>query len=185
MNKKILISKIVSAHGIKGEVKLLFFGDNPKNLEKYSLFDAKNNQYKIKLGAKNLTSNSPRTSSSQSLVAKIALANQDWIDDRSHAEELKGLELYALRDDFAKTKRNEFYVADLVGLEVLNNAKQKIGIITNVHNFSAVANIEIEFLDDFIPRGFQKIDNFPFKNDFFPVVEIVQGYLVFEAPEMV
>ena len=42
-----------------------------------------------------------------------------------------------------------------------------------------------QFLDKFIPIGFQKIDNFPFKNDFFPQVDIEAGTVVFEAPELV
>ena len=43
MSKKILIAKIISARGIKGEVKIMYFGDDVKNLEKYQIFDSKNN----------------------------------------------------------------------------------------------------------------------------------------------
>jgi ribosomal 30S subunit maturation factor RimM len=48
MSKKILIAKIISARGIKGEVKIMYFGDDVKNLEKYPIFDTKNNQIDIK-----------------------------------------------------------------------------------------------------------------------------------------
>ena len=47
MSKKILIAKIISARGIKGEVKIMYFGDDVKNLEKYQIFDAKNQQFII------------------------------------------------------------------------------------------------------------------------------------------
>ena len=49
MDKKILIAKLLSAHGIKGEIKILYFGDEIKNLEKYPLFDSQNQTYKIKI----------------------------------------------------------------------------------------------------------------------------------------
>ena len=62
---------------------------------------------------------------------------------------------------------------------------EQIGKIVNVFNPGSSTAIEIEFLDNFIPAGFQKIDNFPFKNDFFPSVDIESRVVVFEAPELV
>ena len=41
MTKKILFAKVNSVFGIKGDVKLIVFSDNPENIEKYSLFDEK------------------------------------------------------------------------------------------------------------------------------------------------
>ena len=178
MSKKILIAKIISARGIKGEVKIMYFGDDVKNLEKYSIFDGKNNQIILKLVNKNaFTSNA--------LGDKIIVAKIEGIIDRNQAELLRGTELFTDRENFSKTKKNEFYIADLLGLKVHNLQKQEIGKIINVFSRGASTAIEIEFLDKFIPIGFQKIDNFPFKNDFFPQVDIEAGTIVFEAPELV
>ena len=47
---QILIAKITSPHGIKGEVKLISYSENSSDLEKYSSIFAKyNKNYKIKL----------------------------------------------------------------------------------------------------------------------------------------
>jgi len=178
MSKKILIAKIISARGIKGEIKILYFGDDVKNLEKYSIFDAKNNQIAIKLI--NKIAIGFNDSGDKIVVAKIA-----GIDDRNKAELLRGTELFTDRENFSKTKKNEFYITDLIGLKVFNLQQQEIGKIINVFNRGISTAIEIEFLDNFIPVGFQKIDNFPFKNDFFPSVDVELGAVVFEAPELV
>ena len=153
MSKKVLIAKIISARRIKGEVKIMYFGDDVKNLEKYQIFDAKNQQFIIKLINKSAIGFN--ASGDKIIVAKIA-----GIEDRNQAELLRGIELFTERENFAKTNKNEFTRG------------------------SATA-IEIEFFDNFIPVGFQKIDNFPFKNDFFPDVDVESGNVVFEAPELV
>ena len=178
MSKNILIAKIISARGIQGEVKIMYFGDDVKNLEKYQIFDGKNNHFNIKLLNKSaIVSNA---SGDKIVVAKI-----DGVIDRNQAELLRGTELFTDRKNFSKTKKNEFYIADLIGLKVFNLQQQEIGKIINVFSRSSSTAIEIEFLDNFIPTGFQKIDNFPFKNDFFPQVDIESGIVVFEAPELV
>jgi len=178
MSKKILIAKIISARGIKGEVKIMYFGDDVKNLEKYQIFDGKNNPIILKLVNKNAVA-------SNASGDKIIVARIDGVIDRNQAELLRGTELFTDRENFSKTKKNEFYIADLLGLKVFNLQKQEIGKIVNVFNRGSATAIEIEFLDNFIPAGFQKIDNFPFKNDFFPQVDVESGSVVFEAPELV
>ena len=42
MTKKILIAKINSAHGIKGDVNITIFSNDITNFEKYQLFDEQN-----------------------------------------------------------------------------------------------------------------------------------------------
>jgi 16S rRNA processing protein RimM len=178
MSKNILIAKIISARGIQGEVKIMYFGDDVKNLEKYQIFDAKNNHFNIKLLNKSAIA-------SNASGDKIVVAKIDGVVDRNQAELLRGTELFTDRKNFSKTKKNEFYIADLLGLKVFNLHQQEIGKIINVFNRGLSTAIEIEFLDNFIPAGFQKIDNFPFKNDFFPQVDVESGNVVFEAPELV
>ncbi|NCA28427.1 MAG: hypothetical protein EBS92_04045 [Proteobacteria bacterium] len=89
-----------------------------------------------------------------------------------------------MREYFAKTKKNEFYISDLIGLDVVNNLHQKIGKIINVLNYNHNCLIEIEFLDNFVAKGLQKIDNFPFKNQFFPIIDVEKGFAVFEIDDL-
>jgi len=179
MSEKILIAKILSPHGIKGEVKFIFFGDDIKNIEKYPLTDANNNEYFLKI--KNQKNSITKTNNNGD---KFGVASIKNIDDRNRAESLKGLELFSYREYFAKTKKDEFYIEDLIGLTVLNLQNQEIGRVVNVLN-NATTALEIEFFDNFIPNGFTKIANFPFKNDFFPEVDIEKSFIKFDSPELV
>ncbi len=93
MTTPILIAKILSANGIKGEVKIIYFGDNYKNLEKYSLFDKNKKSYSVKIiKGKNDPSNIfKKNLKDQFFVAKIS-----GVDDRDSAELLAGTELFTL-----------------------------------------------------------------------------------------
>lgn len=179
MTKKILIAKILSPHGIKGDVKIIYYGDNVKNLEKYPLFDINNNEYFIKI--KNFTKTSQKSNNNGDKFTIVSIKN---VDDRNHAEKLRGLEIYSYREHFQKTKKNEFYIEDLIDLKVFNLENQEVGRVINVLN-NATTALEIEFLDNFIPNGFTKIANFPFKNDFFPEVNVEKSFVKFDSPEFV
>ena len=49
MSKKIFVGKILKSHGVKGNVKLESYMDNPKEIFNYSndLYDKNNKQFKI------------------------------------------------------------------------------------------------------------------------------------------
>jgi 16S rRNA processing protein RimM len=177
MNTPILIAKILSANGIKGEVKIAYYGDNYKNLEKYPLFDKNQKPYSLKIikGKNNPNNIFKKNLKDQFFVAKISDVN-----DRNIAESLAGIELFTLRENFSKTKKNEFYVVDLIGLKVLNTQKQEIGKVVNVLDYGAGTLIEIDFLTDFIPENFQQIANFPFKDQFFPTIDIENKFIIFD-----
>jgi ribosomal 30S subunit maturation factor RimM len=47
-SKKILIAKVVSVFGIKGEVKIMSYCHNPNDLEKYPLFNKNDEKVTVK-----------------------------------------------------------------------------------------------------------------------------------------
>ena len=53
MDKKIIIAKIISAFGIRGEVKIISYCQNPLDVEKYPLFDQNNQPVELKISNKN------------------------------------------------------------------------------------------------------------------------------------
>lgn len=180
MSKKILIAKILSAHGIKGEVKMIIFTDNQTNIEQYKLFDNNNNSFSVKISNKSKNFITTNKNGDKIIIAKI-----QNIIDRNQAENIRGLELYVDRQDFKKTNNNEFYINDLLNLIVRNTKLEIIGRVINVLNYPSGALIEIEFEENSIPNGWQKISNFPFKNAFFPTVNIDDNYLVLDVYEIV
>ncbi len=183
MNKKIIIAKIISAFGIRGEVKIISYCENPLDIEKYSLFDQNGQEIKLKISNKNKTVIGSKASGDAILIAKIT-----GIDDRSNAEKIRGSELFCSRDNFKKLSDDEFYYTDLIGLNVIDGHQKIIGKVINLNDFGAGGMVEIEFIDPkSISSNNSKVDkimNFAFKNEFFPKVDLPAGIIQLILPKM-
>ena len=177
MTKKILIAKINSAHGIKGDVNITIFSNDITNFEKYQLFDEQDQPIKLKIiSKKNLASYN-------SLGDAQVIARIENITDRNSAEKLRNLQIFTNRNEFVKTKKNEFYIVDLIGLKVLDNLCQNIGMVSNVLHHGATPILEITFNKNSIPQDHEEIDSFAFTNDFFPNVDIEGGVVYFNLTQ--
>lgn len=178
MTKKILIGKVNSVFGIKGEVKIITYSSDPLKIEKYPLFDAEGNSLKIKISNKNKavigTSNGD----------PILIVRIDGINDRNAAEKLRGQEIFANRADFEDTSDDEFYYVDLIGLDVVDMNSKKIGKVLNVSDHGAGGIIEIEFNAENLPENYDKIENFSFKNQIFPEVNLQKNFIRIDLPEI-
>ena len=179
MTKKILIAKVSSVFGIKGEVKIIVYSDNPHKIEEYSLFDAEGKSVKIKITNKNKTVIGT-SSGNPILIAKV-----EGVNDRNAAELMRGQEFFASREEFEELNDNEFYYADLIGMDVIDMESKKIGKVLNVMDLGAGGIIEIEFIKTNAKTGLSKIDNFSFKNEFFPEINLKENFIRFDAPEVV
>lgn len=178
--KKILLGKISSVFGIKGEVKIISYCQNAADIEKYQLFDKSDKALKLKISNKN-KAEIGRSSEGVILIAKI-----EGVDDRTLAETLRGLELYANRQDFyKKLKKDEFYQVDLIGLDVVDEQEKIIGKVLAVNDFGGGAMLEIEFEKANSAQNLEKIENFPFKNDFFPQVDLAGGFVKINLPQII
>lgn len=172
MSKKILIARIISAFGIKGEVKIIVHSDDHLNIEKYPLWDTHGREIKLKISNKN------KTVIGTSQGDPIVIAKIDGVNDRNASELLRNVELFADRKDFAPTKKDEFYYSDLIGLDVVDMNSKKIGSVINILDYGAGGVIEIRFLDS-------RIENFPFKNEIFPEVDLEKNFIRIEEVEIV
>ena len=81
---KVLIGKVVNAHGIRGDVKIKSFTTIPSDLCNYTpLLKADGTEIKVQL-------KSPAKSD-------VIIANIEGIKDRNEAEAIKGMEIYTLK----------------------------------------------------------------------------------------
>ena len=169
-----IIAKITSAFGIKGLVKIVSFAQNPADFAKYSgrIFDDRDNKYEIKI------INQIPSQNNNVFVVEIA-----GVKDRNQAELLRNIELFVARGDLKNPKKDEFYHIDLIGLDVLSSDKQKIGKVMAVNDFGAGGIVEIKFNDEFCNHS--GIENFSFTNDNFPEVNLKEGFLVLNLPEVI
>lgn len=177
MTKKILIAKVNSVFGIKGEVKLIVYSENPHKIEKYQLFDEKENPLKLQISNKN------KTVIGTSSGNPIVIVRIDGVNDRTAAEQLRGQEIFVNRQDFDDLNDDEFYYVDLIGLEVIDMDSKKIGKVTNILDHGAGGVVEIKFDDADLDE--KRIENFSFKNEIFPEVNLKAGYIRIDMPEAI
>ncbi|MBU6338851.1 MAG: 16S rRNA processing protein RimM [Rickettsiales bacterium] len=177
---KILIGKINSVFGIKGAVKLISFCEDPIQIEKYPLFDDKGNSIKLKISNKNKAIVGTTGSGNAILIAEIA-----GVTNRNDAEKLRGTELFVERKDFKETKDDEFYYVDLIGLDVVDMESKKLGKVINVYDFGAGGMLEIEFTKSDSKKTLEKIENFHFKKQTFPEVNLKKGFIRIDIPEVI
>ena len=149
----VCLGAIAAAHGIKGEVKLKPFTDQPLGIGAYGpLFD--------ETGCRRFEVLKLR------LAGNAVIARFSGIDDRTSAESLIGIRLYAPRAALPEPDHEEYYQADLIGLEVLDQTGNSIGEVSAVHNFGAGDILEIR------PEGSGEPVLVPFTKGCVPTVDI-------------
>ena len=126
----ILLGVVGGAHGIKGEVRIKSFTEDPTDIKAYGpLFDAKGNKYTI------------RTARIQKNVVVVTI---NEISDRNGAELLNGTELFVDRSALPEDDEDEFYQSDIVGMAVESVEGTAIGTVIAFHDFGAGEVIEIK-----------------------------------------
>jgi 16S rRNA processing protein RimM len=122
---------ITGAHGIAGQVRVKSFTAEPEAIAHYGVLrdEAGTPRFELDLvGA-----------SKGVLIARLK-----GVSDRNAAESLKGTRLYVRRGDLPEPEADEFYHADLIGLEARLADGAVLGKVAAVHDFGAGASIEIE-----------------------------------------
>lgn len=167
MEKRVLIGKIVAAHGIRGEVKIQCYHANPLNIDKYGTLENReaNKSFVLKV-----TGNT-----SANVRVKIK-----GVETRNAAEALIGTELYAERSALPELEEEEYYLSDLIGLKVcLQTPDKVIGTVAGFSNFGAGDIIELK-LD-----GQRETEMLPFTKAYVPTINIKDGYITVSSATMI
>lgn len=127
-DKPVTLAAITGAHGVTGEVRLKLFGEGVEALSLHGQFND---------GA--LTLKKLRDDGKGGAIARFA-----EIADRNAAEKLRGTLLAVPRSALPPLEEGEYYHADLVGLPVISDEGQALGIVVAVENFGAGDVLEIE-----------------------------------------
>lgn len=163
MRSGVLLAAVIGAQGLKGEVKAKIFTATPDGLPRYgALHDAKGRTYEI-------TAFRPGKPGEAVIAFK-------GVTDRNAAEALKGTELFLARDKLPKTDSEEFYHADLLGLEAFDSEARLVGKVAAIHNFGAGDVVEITRSDgDSVLLAFTR--------ETVPVIDIPGGRIEIAVPE--
>src|SRR5215217_5436208 len=130
-SRKLLMGRIGAAHGIKGEVRIQSFTEDPLGLLDYGPLATNRPGLTIEITDARTTTNV--------LVARIK-----GVADRSAVEKLNGVELYIDRDLLPEIEdEDDYYHADLIGLDARLEDGTSLGEIITVPNFGAGDMLEI------------------------------------------
>jgi 16S rRNA processing protein RimM len=161
----VLLGRFGAAHGVRGEVRLVSFTEDPLAIGSYGpLRDAG--------GARLFELEALRPQGKDMLVARVK-----GVKDRNGAEALTGLDLYIERGRLPPPDEDEFYLADLEGLRVETMQGEMLGHVVALRNFGAGDILEIAV------EGRRDTLMLPFTKAVAPVVDIAGGRVVVEPPE--
>ncbi|MGB8895162.1 MAG: ribosome maturation factor RimM [Pseudolabrys sp.] len=164
MADRICVARIGAAHGVRGEVKLWSFTQDPVAVASYGPLETQDGTRRFEIKALRLAKDH--------FVARIA-----GVDDRDAAEKLRNLELYIPRARLPEIdEADTFYHADLIGLDVVTSDGVQIGTVYALHNFGAGDIIEI------IPIGSGDALMLPFNETTVPKIDIAGKQIVVVLP---
>lgn len=122
----IVLGRITAPFGIRGWVKIQVFGDDPQ---------AWASMPRWWLGAEEASPDAgwqARQIAECRQHGKGLVVRFDGIEDRNAAERLAGRYVGAPREALPKTATDEFYWADLIGLDVVNQAGVRLGRVADL-----------------------------------------------------
>ena len=161
--QRILLGRIVAAHGIRGDVVIDSYTAEPSDIGAYGPLSSAD-------GGKPLDIKVVR------VTPKGVVARVGGVADRNAAEALRGTELYAPRARLPEAEEGEYYYADLAGLRADDEAGNRIGSVVGVQNYGAGDLLEVR-LD-----GQSVTELVAFTDAFVPVVDIAGGRVVVVIP---
>lgn len=121
-NDIVVLGRLADPYGIRGWLRLYPFGDDPLDWAEMPVWwIAKEGEAWREVGLKGLKVHG------DGVVVLL-----DGIADRTDAEAMKGVLVGAPRDALPATDEDEFYWGDLIGLEVVNTADEKLGKVAGL-----------------------------------------------------
>ena len=158
----VCLGALAGAYGVQGAVRLKSFCAVPETIADYSPLVAKDGR------SFTLTLIRPL---SGAFAAKLS-----GVSDREAAAALKGTRLYAERERFPELAEDEYYHADLIGLDVVDTGGAALGTVKAVMDHGAGDILEIT-------RHGADYLLLPFTRATVPTVDIKAGRIIADPPD--
>ncbi len=167
VKQHLYIAVITQAHGVKGECKVKLLSDLPDRLvglEEVSLYspDGKRN-----LGTFKLT---------EVRGNNLEIIRLEGVTTREAAEKLKGAYLAVERADAYELEDGQYFIADLIGMEVRDEVRGKIGVLAEVSEGVGTDLLRVS-------RGQMKDLYLPVQGGNLLDVNFAEGFILVSLPE--
>ena len=117
------VGKIVNTHGLRGEVKVVPSTDYPEVFEDIDFVYVKKKSEYERLDVKGIKYQK------NNLIVRFS-----QITDINMAEKYKNQVIYAEREILGELPEGVYYIADLIGLDIVTEDGEKIGTVSDVFN---------------------------------------------------
>lgn len=164
MEEFLRVGKIINVHGVKGEVKILPLTDDINRFYSLeSVFIIKERSI-IPLRITNVR-----------MHKNAVLITFEEITTRNQAEELKGLYLNIKREEAVELSEDQYFITDLIGIEVYSTEEEKVGVIKEVLQTSPI--------DVYVIKTQTKEILVPALKEFFKEIDVDNQKAVANIPE--
>ena len=133
MENLLRVGVITSTHGIAGEVKVYPTTDDPARFKKLKKCILKNNSETVELDI-----------ASAKFFKNMVILKFKQFDNINEVEKYKNAELYVTRENAIKLEKDEYFICDLIGLRVIDEENNEIGVISDVLQTAANDVYEVE-----------------------------------------
>lgn len=165
MSERVCIGAVAGAFGVKGELRLKSFTAEPTDLATYGPVETET-------GAQSFVITLTGQATKGALVARLS-----GVTTKEQADALRGARLYVARERLPALPDDEFYHADLIGLEVYDTGGSLLGRVKSVQNHGASDLLEIQ------GPGLKSTVLLPFTRDAVPTVDLASGRIIADPPD--
>lgn len=161
---RVCVGAIAGAYGVRGEVRLKSFCADPRAVAEYGPLWSEDGSrsFEVSLGAQ---------------VAQGFAARLSGVQTREQADALRGVRLFAGRDSLPALGDDEFYHADLIGMEVLDTGGVSLGRVKAVLNHGASDLLEL------VRPGQRGAVLLPFTRAIVPTVDLAARRIIADPPD--
>jgi 16S rRNA processing protein RimM len=160
--KRVCLGVITGPHGVRGAVRIKSFTEEPEAISRYGPLTDETGGRGFELRV-------------IGTAKGVVIARLSGVEDRNQAEAARGLRLYLARSALPLTAAEEYYHADLIGLEAVLGDGTLVGRVRAIHDFGAGDTLELA-------RPGAPPLMVPFTRAVVPNVELAAGRLVLDPP---
>ena len=165
--RRILMGVVGRPHGVRGLVRVHSYAAVPADLAAYgALFDDRGQSWTLRWRGEG--------------IAELSDASGQALRDRDAAAQLVNRQLFVDRDRLPEPDEDEFYLADLVGLQAVercDDGERPVGSVLAVHDYGAGPILEL--------GGDGRSVLLPFNRACVPEVQVAAGRIVVAMPDEV
>ena len=126
MEEMLKVGIIVTTHGIKGEVKVYPTTDDIYRFRTLKQVYLDNGNEKLPLEIEGVK-----------FFKQMAILKFKGYDNPEAVMKLRQKDIYVSRKDAVRLKKDEYFIADLIGIDVFDEEDKKLGVLTDVMSTGA------------------------------------------------